>query len=209
MKLYNDKETLHRLWKLQSTAFANGGDNRLSWSEEYVDNIFLNRFCNIRVLDASVFYAKDLGYNNPEMHTYLKEEIINLLPSIVVELIGEQKTVHTTVSDVMYNKYFEPQKYRTGWLVCGDIGVGLYLLGYWYYPFALFIYILTFMYLCTLTRFNKRLIIPLPVMASFLSYFMYFDNAYGIFSSISLLMRGWVTVMMYCIFARISRLLLR
>lgn len=197
MQIYDNREKLHKLVSLQRSMTGNGGNNKLSWSEYYVDNIFFDRICNIRVLDASVFYAQQLGYNNSEMHQYFINGIINRLPSPIVSLIDAKKVPQTTVADVMNNKYFGNS--FVGWKVTGDIGAGLYMFGYFYYPIALIIYVMAFYIMCTFTKYKMGiLIVPVPVMIALLHYIMYFDNAYGIFSSIGLIMRSWVEILEYC-----------
>lgn len=208
IEIFSDREKLHTMRKVALAQTSNGGNNSISWSEEYVDNILLDRFCNLRVLDASVYYAKQLGYNNPQMHDYLWEEILWSIPTPIVHAMGEKKVAHSTVADVMNNTYFNYHDFWVGWKVTGDIGAGLYLFGYMYYPFALIVYFFTFWFLCTLTRFkNGKLIIPIYVMVAIYSYFQYFGNAYGIYSSIKVILRGWVSVIQYVIMYRVIKLI--
>lgn len=201
IRLYNDKETLHNLYKIAMTEKDNGGNNRQGWSEYYVDNIFFDRFCNIRVLDVSLYYAQSLGFNNPKMHNYLKETIINKIPSFIIDDSGFEKTVHTTPSDFMYASFFGVRQTASN-RVSGETGVGLYLFGYWYYPFAFFIYFFIFYLFCSYCKKRHKLIIPIPIMSVFFfNYYMYFDNAYGIFRSIEFLVRdGWQNNILYCMF---------
>lgn len=211
LELYQDKNKMETLKNAQRLITSNAGNNRLSWSEEYVDNIFLDRFCNIRVLDASVFYASALGYDSPKMHKYFKEEIVNRLPSPIVSLIGEKKVPHSTVADEMNNSYFNAGgRFWIGWKVSGDIGVGLYTFGYKYYPIAFIIYFIVFLLMSSYTKFVRgKFIIPTVVMVTFYLKFVYFDNAFGIYSSIEELMRGWINIIVYCIVLKIVKLVVR
>ena len=52
--LYQDKEKLHYLYNAFLLRTDNGGDNLSGWSEYYVDNIMLDRFCNLRVCDMTI-----------------------------------------------------------------------------------------------------------------------------------------------------------
>ena len=70
IELYNNKEKLHDMYQYLSAFQGMNSTNNLGWSEYYVDNILLDRFCNLRVQDASIFYATKLGYNNPAMHDF-------------------------------------------------------------------------------------------------------------------------------------------
>lgn len=211
LELYQDKDKMEALRAAHKLITSNAGNNKMGWSEEYVDNIFLDRFCNIRVLDASVFYAGELGYNSSKMHKYFKEEIVNRLPSPIVSFIGETKVVHTTPADEMWNNYFNSsRKYWIGYKVSGDIGVGLYTFGYMYYPFAFMIYFLVFMLLSSFTRFvGGKLLIPVVVITTFYLRFVYFDNAYGIYSSIAILMRAWIEIIVYCVIFKLVRLCIK
>ena len=50
--LYLDKEKLHTAYNMASLSNSdNGGDNFYAWSEYYVDNILLDRVCNLRTQD--------------------------------------------------------------------------------------------------------------------------------------------------------------
>lgn len=59
IELYQDKEKLHTLYNLMLARTDNGGDNLSGWSEYYVDNIMMDRFCNLRVCDMTIGYAKN------------------------------------------------------------------------------------------------------------------------------------------------------
>lgn len=73
MNLYEDKEQLHYAFQAYNAATDNGGNNALGWSEYYVDNIFLDRFCNLRVFDATLYNAQCQGFNNPKGHQYYED----------------------------------------------------------------------------------------------------------------------------------------
>ncbi len=67
LELYSDKERLHTLYQMGTYSNSdNGGDNNASWSEYYLDNIFLDRFCNLRTQDITLDYAQKLGYGPKE-----------------------------------------------------------------------------------------------------------------------------------------------
>lgn len=208
IKLYNDKEKLHDSYQYLSAFQGMNSTNNLGWSEYYVDNILLDRFCNLRVQDASIFYATKLGYNNPAMHDFAEDFIFFRTPTFLTNALGIKKVSRTSPGDLFVEQYFH-EPHHIGQKVAGDTGIGLYLMGYLYYPFALIVYFLTFLFLGTLTKCsNGNLVIPILVLTSFSKYFMHFVNAIGIFSSISLLMRtGWESVFVYCIVLKITNLL--
>ena len=142
------------------------------------------------------------------MHEYFRTQLTNLLPSFITENFGLEKKVIYTATDLLVSIRFKDDRLNFGWRVGGDTGIGLALLGYWYYPFAFFIYFFCFYFMSSCV-FSKRglLIIPIPILSSLISYMMYFDNGYGIFKSISFLLRnGWQSIIFYSVIMLIVRL---
>lgn len=209
VKLMEDSEQLHAQYNLMRDLTSNGGDNSYSWSENYVSNVFLDRLCNLRVQDATLYYAEKLGYNNPDMHEYMKDRFLIRLPTPIVHALGEKKVSRTTPVDLMLTRYFHGRDgiVRIGNMVSGDTGSGLYWLGYWYYPVALIIYFLVFYFLSSLIYTRQNLcIIPVPVLCAMQGYFMYFRNAGGISSSIEMVERnGWMSILVFCLFYFVIR----
>lgn len=181
--LYEDKEMLHNAYQAYLAISDNGGDNSYSWSEYYVDNIFLDRFCNIRVLDATLYNAEVAGISNRRGQEYYKEFWINELPSFVTSSFGLKKTIHGTIVDEMVISNFGEKKYGRGYKVGGETGIGLYIFGYWYYIVAFLTYIVFFYVLSSFTIARYPfLLMPLPVMTNFIKYCFCFLNANGIFT---------------------------
>jgi hypothetical protein len=87
MELYLDKERLHTLYQLGSFSNSdNEGDNFNQWSEYYIDNIFLDRFCNLRTQDITLDYAQKLGYGSYRMKQYASNFMLffGAKPSIAI-----------------------------------------------------------------------------------------------------------------------------
>ena len=210
IELYNDKEKLHSMKELLSAFRGKDETNSSTWSEYYVDNILLDRFCNLRVQDATLFYANSLGYDNEKMHKFAKDFVVFRVPTFITNIIGEQKVVRTSPGDLFVEEYFHEVNH-IGQKVAGDTGIGLYWMGYSYYIFAFFIYFLFFYVLASLSFVrNGQLILPIFIMSSFASYFMYLVNAIGIFSSIDFLIRtGWQQIIIYCIFINSTKFVLK
>ena len=184
-KLYNDKETLHKTYQLYMANTDNGGDNSQGWSEYYVDNIFLDRFCNLRTIDATMYNAQKMGFGCRAGSDYYENFWINELPSPITNIFGLKKDFVGTAVDHMVTSNFSDERYSLfGFKVGGETGIGLWMFGYWYYPIALITYIIMFYFLCSFTNIsNAGILFPLPVLLSFRLYWMFFLNANGIFSS--------------------------
>lgn len=204
MNLYEDKEQLHYAFQAYNAATDNGGNNALGWSEYYVDNIFLDRFCNLRVFDATLYNAQGQGFNNPKGHQYYEDFWINELPSPIANALGLKKTVHGTVTDDMVIGNFGEKMYSIqGFKVGGETGIGLYMFGYWYYLIAFFTYIVMFYFLNSYVRFDSvdKMIIPVPILVIFMRYWTIFLNANGIFSSMGYVFTRAYTnkILIYCV----------
>lgn len=213
ISMMQNSDELHAKYNLIRDLTSNGGDNSYSWSENYVNNVFFDRFCNLRVQDATLYYADKLGYNNPDMHEYMKDRFLFGVPTPIVHAIGEKKVNRTTPVDLMLTRYFHGRDgiVRIGNMVSGDTGSGLYWIGYWYYPVALIIYFMAFYFLSSLiyTRQNS-FVVPVPILCAMHGYFMYFVNSYGITSSIEMMERkGWMSILVFCFFYFVIRKLVK
>lgn len=200
----SDGEKLHNLRQLALKAIDNSND--FGWSEYYVDNIFMDRFCNLRVQDATLFYAQKLGFADQGMKDFAKSSILRDLPTFLLNLLGEKREVTTTPADYICMRYFNTS-YLVGNRVSGDTGTGLFWLGYWYYPFALVIYLFLFIMFSSFVKTtNGNCYYPVPVVASLMMYFTYLINSYGILWSIHVLLRNcWQEIIIYCVIFAIIR----
>lgn len=187
MSVYSDKEQLHTLYQLAIAATDNGGDSDLGWSDYYTNNIFLERFCNLRTVDVTLYNAEKMGYGCEEGKKYYINFWVNELPGPLVGAMGLKKDFLGTAVDHMVVDNFGDQKYSLfGNKVGGETGIGLWVFGYWYYIVAFITYIVVFYFMCSLVNTSKNsLIIPIPVLINFWLYWMFFINANGIFTSMS------------------------
>ena len=214
ISLYQDKETLHTLYQAFLTVTDNGGDNLSGWSEYYVDNIMLDRFCNLRVCDMTIDYAQKLGFDNPTMHEYMQNQVLFLLPTPILNAIGvhiNKFESQYTPGDLLSMESLKIGRYH-GYRVAGDVGIGLYLWGYAYFIFAFIIFVVFFFYLSSLTRFSPMgfLILPIPVLAGLFRYFLQFNNGTGIVGIVSIVLRtGWQAVVLYCLIMFVIKRIIR
>lgn len=213
--IYTDKETLHNLYQLYVAQHDNGGDNTAAWSEYYVDNIILDRFCNLRVCDATLSYVNKLGYDNPTMHEYLENQVLFLLPTPVLQALDNNINkfeLQYTPGDLISTNGLHLKNQYHGYRVAGDTGIGLYLWGYMYYIYAFFIFSAFFYFLASRIKVDKGgyIIYPLPVIAGMFAFIWSFNNATGIVGVISKLLRtGWQEIVVYCLIYFIIRKLIK
>lgn len=203
VNLLSDRERLYDMYQTYMTYIDNGGDNDYGWSEYYVDNIMLDRFCNLRVCDASLYYAQSLGYDNPVMHNYLSNQIVYQVPTPILRAFGINQNKFEdafTPGDLLSSEGLGLKQQYKGYRVAGDTGIGMFLWGYKYYFIAFFIYFALFYFMSSRVQIDKKFVIPLPELATFYTILFTFNNATGIVGVISQLLRtGWQAIVVYCI----------
>lgn len=202
-ELYNDKERLKTTYDFFMATLDNGGDNSYGWSEYYVNNIFLDRFCNLRTIDGTLYNAQKAGFACSEGAQYYEHFWINELPSFIANAMGFEKDFQGTAVDHMVVSNFGGDRYNFfGFKVGGDTGIGLWMFGYSYYLIAFLTYIVVFYFLCSFVNIKSSvLLIPLPVLVSFRLYWMFFLNANGIFTSMgqTFTRANLNTILIYCV----------
>ena len=211
-KLYNDKEKLRTMYGIFTATLDNGGDNREGWSEYYVDNIFLDRFCNLRTIDGTLYNAQRAGVGCNEGTKYYENYWINELPGFAVNALGLKKDFQGTATDHMVISNFIGDRYNVrGFKVGGETGIGLWMFGYSYYLIAFLTYIVVFYFLCSFVNIRDgALLIPLPILVTFRPYWMFFLNANGIFTSMNFTFarNNLNTILIYCVLVFIIKLLI-
>ena len=208
--LYQDKERLNTMYKTFLMTTDNAGDNLSGWSEYYVDNIMMDRFCNLRVCDMTIDYANKLGFNNPTMHEYFNNQLLFTIPTPVLEILGiyiNKFKLQYTPGDLMSMESLNIDYYH-GYRVAGDVGIGLYLWGDMYFVYASLIYFALFYFLSSIIKLKNYsyILFPLPVLTDLFRYFLLFNNSTGIVGVTTTLLRtGWQSILIYCIFIFIIR----
>ena len=214
MDIYSDKEKLHQAYQLGTFSNTdNQGDNFSQWSEYYIDNIFFDRFCNLRTQDITLDYAQKLGYGSRRMKEYAENFLVFQIPTPVLRALGYTSNKfenNYTPGDLLSTDALGLRSQYKGFRVCGDSAVGLSWMGYSYYIFAFFIYICLFYFFSSLVSIRKGLLIPVPVIVGMVSYMAYFNNATGIFRTLTLLLRGgWQGIVIYCIVMWVLRRIIK
>lgn len=212
--LYQDKEKLHYLYNAFLLRTDNGGDNLSGWSEYYVDNIMLDRFCNLRVCDMTIGYAHKLGFDNPIMHEYMANQILFVLPTPILNALGihiNKFELQYTPGDLLSMESLNIGFYH-GYRVAGDVGIGLYLWGEKYFIYSIFIYFVYFFFLSSLVKLSpvSSLVFPLPVLTDMFRYFLLFNNSTGLAGVLTTILRnGWQAVIVYCLLLFIIKKLVK
>lgn len=130
---YNDKEAI-RLYRL---SIADETKVKGTWDENYLNNIFLARFCNLKFNDLSLSKAAMLSEYDPRMLRFSIDYILAELPQPALDalhLTSVDKTAlkGASVGDYLYYITDGPPTVL-GWYLTGHFaGTGMAAFGWWY-----------------------------------------------------------------------------
>lgn len=202
IETFQDKELLARTRKLAAQEEAVASNTvSMDWNESYVSNIFLQRFCNYRVVDASIYHAGRAGYANGGMQDDFIVSLKTMFPGPISRfLFGnvKEKASETRHSSQDMLSSVSTGSWRLGgFRVGGDVGLGLAVFSWLYFPLVLIVYSCQFFIFGSLTRYRKpAAFVPFFVLMNlYYSYFLTFTVAGGIVGHVSGLLWGtWWTL---------------
>lgn len=146
--VYKDKDRLEAFKKVaeMKTRESDSYSYSMEWREKYVSNLFLDRLCNYRVADASIFHAKRAGFGNKDMQANFLMGLQLMFPGPIVKLLFgniNKEDYKYSPMDLLYslstNSAIHPS-----FIVGGDVGLGLSVFGVFYFPLVFFVYLLLF-----------------------------------------------------------------
>ena len=126
---------------------------------KYVSNFALNRYCNLKVTDNTLYHAKKVGFYNDLMYIDFWTEILALLPAPILDFFG----VHYDKDD----RYSRGDKLKAlsenrhpfcSYLVTSHLADGLLTFGFWYFPIEFlmfFVFIIIVVSLLTYLNYDK------------------------------------------------------
>ena len=201
--LYTDKEQLNSLKDLadRDTRKMALQNMRTNWNEYYVNNIFLQRLCNYRVVDATIYHAENAGIPNSIMQEDLITKLKITYPTPIIQfLFGNIKKENYQYSpmDLLLAKSQNTAN-RESYLVGGDVGLGFSYFGYWYFIIQYIIYFITFYLIDQLSYIQKNKI-TLSVLTLISSYklFLTFQVGSGIQAHLQYLIYGYfISIIIY------------
>jgi hypothetical protein len=105
------------------------------WDELYVDNVFANRFSNVKFADLSLERAEMLGEYDPDMLDFAYDYLIGALPDPVIKAfafdIDKELAYSNSTGDMIYltaGGQGPPGGFRVGHFA----GTGMATFGWWY-----------------------------------------------------------------------------
>ena len=187
--LATDKEKMKLLRKTAESVSSGNSDISISdlqneWSEDYIDNVFLNRVCNYQVADATLYHAMRLGFLNNEFLDFCGVKFKLLFPTPIIRFFFgniNKEDYNYTYTDLLYAKSTRNQ-IKEAHIVGGDVGLGYETFSFLFPIFQFFIYCLIFKVMDQITIIkNNRLTIPIITMVSLYGYFYTFMVGTGVY----------------------------
>lgn len=209
IEVYQDKVQLsfYRQWLSDEDKSTVGAE----WQESYVSSPFLDRLCNYRVADATIYHAQRVGYGNKDMLELFGNQLMTMFPGPIVENFFpnvDKSKLNFSSMDKLY--FLSTRGGVGGYKVGGDIGLGLVTFGYFYFPLCFLIYFLIFYMLDGLVMFvkNRPRFSIFTLISVYFTYFLMFQVANGIIAQTTfILWNFWWVIFWYCFVYKIVRIL--
>ena len=130
---YNDKEAI-RLYRL---SVADETKVKGTWDENYLNNIFLARFCNLKFNDLSLTKATLLTEYDPRMLRYSIDYVLAELPQPALDALHLTSVDKITLKGASVGDYLyyitDGPPTVLGWYLTGHFaGTGMATFGWWY-----------------------------------------------------------------------------
>lgn len=192
------KEMAQREKKDELMAYKQG------WDETYVDNFMLNRYCNIRITDQTLYYAFQLSNEDrTKMQQHFINRAIITLPTPILHFLGirlDKNDFSYSRGDLLYalgrNITIFP-----GFRVTSHVGDGLATWGLLYFFIQFILFFFVFKLLNSLVYFSNNLpVYSLYGLVSLFTFFGMFRNANGCIEDLEFCLRGyWQNVIIFSV----------
>ena len=222
LDVYMDSQQMEALYKEKEALNKRGDseDYKDEWTENYVNNFALNRYCNIRITDATLYYKNIIGNANPKMLGFFKESVLKLLPSPFLKALGFSVDKSKTYSQGDYLYYLATGNYSALGTsrVTSHLADGLATFGFFYFPIQFILFWICFLILDCFSVFTKSgMRYSVFGLISIFTFFGMFRNANGCFGELSYILRdfpqfiliSWIGLKISTAIAKELRLLFR
>jgi hypothetical protein len=169
------------------------------WDETYLDNFMLNRYGNMRITDATLYYAEKMGWMNKKMQDDFFNQSWKTLPTPVLVALNipiNKGNLEYSRGDLLASELLG------GYRVTSHVGDGLATFGYWYFPIQCVLFFFVFKLLDSFVFYSKSGVMysALGLMNVF-AFLGLFRNAGGCLLDLLFCIRGfWQLCVVYFIF---------
>lgn len=197
-----DKRIMEELRNLKDKKELNAIKTETSktWSETYVSNFALNRYCNLKVTDNTLYHAKKVGFANQYMFDDFCLEIAALLPTPILNFlkIEYDKNVRYSRGDKLKAMATNRHPFSSK-LITSHLADGLLTFGYWYFPIEFILFFVRFLFLdIFLLKYKEKIHYSIFGLITIFSFLAMFRHAGGCCDSLPYLLRGfWQDVILF------------
>lgn len=207
IRIYNDKDLLRKI-HAELKDVQSFDSYQAGWSEQYISNEFIERYCNLKVSDMSNYYVEKIGFSNPQFLDFTYDYIVGILPSPILKILNiniDKSELRQSPGDKIYGIY-SGYNYLGYYRVFSHIGTGMAIMGYLYFPFVIFLTLIVwFLLACLCTSTYSNIKLPLISVIFIYSYSILFIHSAGVFTHITFICRMFwqqiilIAIMMYII----------
>ncbi|WP_224999696.1 hypothetical protein [Cesiribacter sp. SM1] len=129
LEAFQDKESIRR-YRLE------GITQEREWDEQYMDNMFLARFSNIKYIDASLVEASKINEQDPSLFNFSIDRLFASLPLPVLNVFGinvdKESVISYSFGDYLHYKAGSGAVVLGGYKTGHFAGTGMAAFGLWY-----------------------------------------------------------------------------
>jgi hypothetical protein len=164
IEVFRDKKSLQKIKDIGGVAVETDEYTFKRWNEDYLSNLLLNRFVNLKISDNCLFHAQHIGYQNPKMQEMLYEKIIASLPNAVIGNFGMSYDKKVEIEAFSFTDYLYSLSVNDpsvkGSAIIGTIpGLGMAIFGYWYLLIIIPVFVILFYMFDSLVNIKKGVVI--------------------------------------------------
>ena len=177
------------------------------WDETYVDNFMLNRYCNMRITDETLYYADKFKgtyeFGNPMMRDFFFDRLLANFPTPIIKLLSVN--IDKDKLDYSEGDYLVSVSTNTvllpGYRVASHLGLGLATFGLLYFPIQYLLLVILFCLFDTFVDVKKeKIVYSLAGLAIVFDMVGRFRNASGCVSDAGFIQREyWQNLFLYWI----------
>lgn len=145
---FNNPQKLENIVQAMELNNSNNSHSDINyWDERYISSSFLNRYCNLRLTDQTLYRLQQVGLNNPIMlDNFIRGNTILLFPTPVLNFfninIDKTKYQHSP-GDLLLSLSTGSPIFPAN-VVTSHVADGLATFGYFYFPIQFAIWVLMF-----------------------------------------------------------------
>ena len=198
----SDKDRMEQLRSLKEKMEKKAVANEMSktWSETYVSNFALNRYCNLKITDNTLYHARKVGFPNEQMTAAFWLDVAAIFPTPLLRFFGIDYDKNDGYSRGDRLKALSANRHPFfSLLVTSHLADGLLVFGYWYFLIEFILFYIRFLFLDTfILNNNGKIRYSIFGLVTIFSFLAMFQHAGGGCDSLGYLLRWyWQDIILF------------